>query len=515
MWPPESFGAREEVHQPSLFRSQRADHLPPLPPQQPYGANGVWDFLASSAGCLVPALALAGWSQARGGKGRPRFAGRLAAVLKGTRGAARRKAVASSGTEAADPRGGTQRHLFCLYSALCSMVGAQAVVSQALPCLLQESIGSADVASERLADVTSLSAALEFLFLPVMANYSDCHGRRRLLLLVPLLALCLQGAVLLAPSTATVVASRLLLGLLLEAFILLVSISTADIFQENSTMLADFEGRSAALHGGAFAVGMLIGGRALAQGTTLLALQGAFGWSAALTALAFALVFYGAKETFLGLPDKGFRLKDCSPLGFLRLFRSGRALLVLSIVFSLQALHDGEGDVWQVYATVIRGWGTTENAIYGAAAGIASTVGGLFTGLSVRLLGWWLHTVTWSLSTGLSLLLFMSRSSLLAFGSVIFSSAEDCMSAAVFAKMMLVGGRLGLGRGRLASDIHNLEACFRVAGLFGFGRLFAVGLRAGFPQLAYVVCALAQLAAALLMLLLPRGDDRADDRGRE
>jgi len=190
-------------------------------------------------------------------------------------------------------------------------------------------------------------------------------------------------------------------------------------------------------------------------------------------------------------------------VGFVRLFRNGKLLAVLSVVLSLQTLHDGEGDVWQVYATEMRGWGTRENAAYGAAVGAASTAGGILTGPSVRWLGGWLHTVAWSVATGVSNLLFASRSSLLAFVSVLFSAAEDCMSAAVIARIMHVGSGLGVGRGQLASDIHNLEACVRVFGLLAFGRLFAVGMRAGLPQLAYVACAVAQFLAAALMLALP------------
>lgn len=384
----------------------------------------------------------------------------------------------------------------------------QAVVAQALPRLLRDYLPSADLTSEALADVTSLSAALEFVFLPVMAHYTDCKGRRPLLIAVPMVMLLVQCAVLLVPNVATIIASRLLLGLFLEAFILLVGISCADIFRQNSAMLAAFEGRTAGFYGAAFAVGMLIGGQALAGGTGLLALRAAYGWSAVLAAAAVGLVLVGAEETLPKTRRPAFALRECSPLGFFRLFRSGKLLAVLGVVLSLQTLHDGEGDVWQVYATEMRGWGTHENAVYGAAVGLSSTLGGLLTGCSVRWLGGWLHTVAWTVSTAVSNLLFMTRSSLLAFISVPFSAAEDCMSAAVIARMMHVGSSLGVGRGQLASDIHNLEACVRVFGLLAFGKLFASGMRAGIPQLAYVACALAQLLAVVLMLSVP--SDRGD-----
>ena len=59
-----------------------------------------------------------------------------------------------------------------------------------------------------------------------------------------------------------------------------------------------------------------------------------------------------------------------------------------------QTLHNGEGDVWQVYGAEVHQWDTATNSAYGAAVGTASMVGGLFTGRSVRWLGNRAHTVT-------------------------------------------------------------------------------------------------------------------------
>jgi len=183
---------------------------------------------------------------------------------------------------------------------------------------------------------------------------------------------------------------------------------------------------------------------------------------------------------------------------------SGAAIIPrLACILALQALHDGEGDVWQVYSMDMRGWGTRLNSVYGAAVGVANTAGGLLTGQSVRRFGNRMHTLAWTLSTALSNLLFMSRSSALAFASVPFSAAEDCMSAAVSARIARAGAGAGMSQGQLAGDCHNMAACVRVVGLYLFGKLYAVGLRVGMPQMAYVVCAAAQLVAALLTLGLP------------
>jgi hypothetical protein len=80
------------------------------------------------------------------------------------------------------------------------------------------------------------------------------------------------------------------------------------------------------------------------------------------------------------------------------------------------------------------------------------------------------------------------------------------MSAAVMARIMQVGVHSGIGRGRLASGCHNLAAVVRVGGLYSFGRLFAIGVRTGVPQLPYLACAASQLLAVILLLCTRRED---------
>ena len=159
--------------------------------------------------------------------------------------------------------------------------------------------------------------------------------------------------------------------------------------------------------------------------------------------------------------------------------------------------------MWQVFSADVRGWGVAQNAKYGAAIGVATTVGGLITGRSVRLLGNRLHTLAWTLSTALSNLMFMSPSTRVAMGSVVFAGAEDCMQAAANARLVQAGSVLGMRKGQLAADYGNLLACVRVAGLYLFGKLCAVGMKAGVPQLPYVICMGLQLLAAALIFLIP------------
>ena len=255
-------------------------------------------------------------------------------------------------------------------------------------------------------------------------------------------------------------------------------------------------------------------------------------------AAALLATIVGVRETLPREARVRFRLRRSNPLGFVRLFRKGRTLCLLATILALQAratqnsarnsrlrailgarisrraicrrsapsaqgLHDGEGDMWQVFSADVRGWGVAQNAKYGAAIGVATTVGGLITGRSVRLLGNRLHTLAWTLSTALSNLMFMSPSTRVAMGSVVFAGAEDCMQAAANARLVQAGSALGMRKGQLAADYGNLLACVRVAGLYLFGKLCAVGMKAGVPQLPYVICMGLQLLAAALIFLIP------------
>ena len=60
-----------------------------------------------------------------------------------------------------------------------------------------------------------------------------------------------------------------------------------------------------------------------------------------------------------------------------------------------------------------------------------------------------------------------------------------------------------MSKGQLAADYGNLYACMNVFGLYLFGKLCAVGLRSGLPQLPYLAVATIQLAALALVFALP------------
>uniref|UniRef100_A0A7S4BK93 Major facilitator superfamily (MFS) profile domain-containing protein n=1 Tax=Chrysotila carterae TaxID=13221 RepID=A0A7S4BK93_CHRCT len=401
-----------------------------------------------------------------------------------------------------------------LFGALACLIAVQATTAQALPAVLTAHLGEADRASEAIASLSALGAAAEFALLPLVGALSDAVGRRPLLLSIPAIALVMRLAVVRSPSLLVMVPTTLLVSMMINAYVLLVGVCFADIYRHDSTKLAALEGQTAAVWGAAYAVGMLGGGNLFARGFGAKALRAAYGASAVCASCALVLAWGATKETLAADARAPVSLRGSSPVGFIRLFRRGRLLRTLSTVLCLQALHDGEGDVWQVYSREMRSWGPRLSSAYGAGVGVASTVGGLLTGWSVRRIGGKAHTLVWTLATAVSNLLFMSRSTVLAMASVPFCAAEDCMSAAAMARIVQLGGSTGVGRGRVTSECHNMAACVRVAGLFLFGKLYAVGMHVGFPQLSYVCCAAAQILAAALVLTTTRADWRSKPKLR-
>ena len=409
---------------------------------------------------------------------------------------------------------GRSRTLICCYAALCCLIGVKAVVAQALPELLAELQSQPERVAETLSTVAAGSAALEFALLPAIAALSDTYGRRPLLIAIPILTFLLRLLVVTQPCLLTLVISRVVVGALVNYFDLFVGVTAADLFTDDADALASLEGKTAAAWGAAFAGGMLVGGKLLSRGAGafLGGPLGAYTLSAGLAALALIFTL-GVRESLPRESRVPFSVRGSSPLGFLRLFRSGKLVGLLAAILALQTLHDGEGDVWQVYGTDVHGWSTAQNSLYGASVGVASTTGGLLTGASVRALGNQQHTLLWTLSTAVASVLFSVRSSLLAALSIVFTAAEDCMSASVCAKLVQAGATAGISQGQLAGDIHNLSAIVRVFGLYTFGRLYLFGQSYGLPSLPYLLCAMTQVAAAVLVLAIPAAQWQSGRKG--
>ena len=189
-------------------------------------------------------------------------------------------------------------HLLSLYAALFSLISVKAVTMQALPgVLMAASVGQPERVAESLGAWTAASAAVEFITLPAIGAWSDAVGRKPLMLLLAAVSLLFRILVVCVPCTATVIVSRLAVSSLVNGYILLVTASSADLFQRDSTVLAGFEGKTAATWGLAYAVGMWLGGRVFAAGVTRATLRAAYLRSSCLALAALLLTLVGVRET--------------------------------------------------------------------------------------------------------------------------------------------------------------------------------------------------------------------------
>jgi hypothetical protein len=127
-----------------------------------------------------------------------------------------------------------RRTIICCYGALCSLICVKAVVAQALPLMLLELQAQPELVASTLSTVAAGSAALEFALLPAVAALSDTHGRRPLLLALPLLTVLLRVMVVCRPTLQTLILSRVVVGALVNYFDLFVAVTAADLFADDA-----------------------------------------------------------------------------------------------------------------------------------------------------------------------------------------------------------------------------------------------------------------------------------------
>jgi hypothetical protein len=139
-----------------------------------------------------------------------------------------------------------------------------------------------------------------------------------------------------------------------------------------------------------------------------------------------ASVSLGLRETLAKERRRPFAWKGTSPLAFTRLFGRGALSAKLNAVVLLQSLTNGMGDLWQVLARELRGWGASQCGNFAAIAGLATMGGTLLTGPSIRRFGARGHTVASTMSSAVaSVVLGHATSNAIAFSGVVLLFAKD------------------------------------------------------------------------------------------
>jgi len=191
--------------------------------------------------------------------------------------------------------------------------------------------------------LVSISSGIQFLVLPLCGVVSDTVGRKPVIVLRALISTIFPMLVVLRPSLVLVGTQRLISNCSWTLYTTSVQASLADVFEGKELAVAI--ARTTSFEGVSRLVGPVVGGWLAAKSfRACYALSAAFG--------AMNIVIYGLllPET---LPSSRRRSATTgkrrerrpwavlSPLGFLKLLRSGRELRLLTVAWTLSEICEG------------------------------------------------------------------------------------------------------------------------------------------------------------------------------
>ena len=395
-------------------------------------------------------------------------------------------------------------------------------IGTALPPALRASgLDPASVAL-LLGRLGSASALCEVMLSNSFGKLSDAIGRKPIMLAAPAVTVLARGTVVLNPSLPVLIGARLTSTLVVPMYWLAYQAAMADVFGGNTTKLVSAAPKSSAFPfliaharssssvqavvgsrvqagmGLGYAIASLVGGP-LAQRD----IRYAYAASCTLGCCVLACISFGFRETLERSKRVKFKWSGGSPLGFQNLFRRGLLSTKLNLVVVAQSLTNGMGDLWQVLAREVRGWGAAQCGRFAAVAGLASMLGTLLTGPSIRRLSARGHTVaTTCASASASLVLGGATSNAIAFSGVVPMALGAGKGQATSARITNLGKELGVPQGQLAAERNTLNAIIKVIAPTLYAWLFALGARRGvlglpFYATAALMCVSAAIAASI------------------
>jgi len=319
-----------------------------------------------------------------------------------------------------------------------------------------------------------------------------------------------RSTVVLHPTINVLLGARMATTLVVPMYWLAFQAACADLFASNATQLAVLGSRIQASMGLGYALSSLLGGP-LAQADIRLAYLA----SCTLGCCVMAFIAFGMRETLPKERRVPFRWGGggAGPLAFVRLFRRTRLAAKLNLCVLLQSLTNGMGDLWQVMARELRGWGASQCGRYAALVGSSTMVGTLLTGPSLRRLGPRGHTVaSTSASACSAMLLGRATSNAVAVGAVVPIALGAGKQQATSARLVNhLGEELGVPQGQLAAERNALNAVVKVIAPSMYAALFQLGVTRGAAGLPFFTTAALLLASAAVAASIPDDQWRQQD----
>lgn len=400
---------------------------------------------------------------------------------------------------------------------LCVTAGLQSAcfgcIGTALPPALRASGLDSTSVAMLLGRLGSASALAEVLLSGSFGKLADAIGRKPILVAAPLVTVFARAAVVALPSLPILLGARLCSTLVVPIFWLAFQASWADLYGKNATELAVLSSRVRASMGLGYALSSIAGGALAARN-----IRYAYACSCALGCCVALLTALGMRET---LPD-GRRVPftwgaGFNPLSFLALFQRSALAARLNLVVVLQSLTNGMGDLWQVMARELRGWGAAQCGNFAAMVGISTIFGNLVSGPSLRRLGPRRHTVMTTASSACASTMLGGATSdaaaLAAVAPIALGASRDQATSARIVNHL--GEELGVPQGQLAAERNALNALIKVIAPSLYAWLFTVGASRGIVGLPFYCTATLLAASAVMAASIPidawvQGEEHAE-----
>lgn len=345
----------------------------------------------------------------------------------------------------------------------------------------------------------SSSALLEVMLSGSFGNLADAYGRKPILLVAPAVTILARALVVFNPLVSVLVTVRFFSTLAVPIFWLAYRALLADCFGHDATKLAVTTSRITFAMGIGYAISSIVGGWLAAADVRYAYAASCFLGCCVLGCVAVL------RET---LPDSRripFRWKaGFSPFAFTRLFRRGALSAKLNTVVLLQSLTNGMGDLWQVLARELRGWGAAQCGRFAAFVGVGAGLGTLLTGQSIRLLGPRGHTVATTGSSAVATaILGKATNNAIAYGAILPVSLGASKGQATNARIVNLGEELGVPQGQLSAECNALNAIIKVIAPTLYATLFAIGASHGMLGLPFYSTSLLLTCSALMAASIP------------
>ena len=290
---------------------------------------------------------------------------------------------------------------------MMNIVGICMVLQGRPPLVLANSAGSAALMASTLSNMSAGVGVLEFLLNSTVGKLSDTYGRRRFLLLSPIVNCALKFAVFVNQSPLMLIIERVTNGAITTiAGSTMCSTMLSDLY--SGSELANSYATLGAAAGAGAIIGSFLGGRIMAAGYSA---QATFGAAAVLAAAQLVMDLLLVPETLLPERKAPFTLKFpymANPLAFTKLFTRGKTVRMLVLTAGLQCVPEGKNisDLQQIKMMGDIGASDAVRGNFVSAFGVCMVLGGKLAGTSIKMFGKRGHTTLNNILTICAFLVF-------------------------------------------------------------------------------------------------------------